>query len=305
MLSLYKLEIFNKIVEEGSFSGAADLLFMSQSAVSQHIKILEASLGTTLFDRGRRGVTLTTAGHILHEYTLQILGLVAEAEAKVTRVENLAQGLIQIGATPGVNSYILPAWIQKFQTHYPNLQAMLQTGITEHIVAGVFNRQLDLGFIEGEVNEANYPHLGVRVISPIQLCLIVAPDHPWANETEIEIKALDQQPFVNRQRNSATSIWIRQTLLKYGVQPRIVGEFDSQESIKNAVAGGMGISILPDYAIKKEQQLGILHTLKIRDLELTRYLKIIWDTRHFCTPITRTFIHLLSQEYPSVLDILT
>jgi DNA-binding transcriptional LysR family regulator len=108
MLSLYKLEIFAAVVHAGSFSAASDRLFMTQPAVSQHIQTLEASLGTTLFVRGRRGVSLTPAGESLYGYTLQILRLVAEAESAVTDVENLAEGQIQIGATPGLTSTWCP-----------------------------------------------------------------------------------------------------------------------------------------------------------------------------------------------------
>jgi DNA-binding transcriptional LysR family regulator len=87
MLSLYKLEIFNAVVQEGSFSRAAQRLYLTQPAVSQHIQSLESSLGTRLFKRGRRGVQLTPAGEMLHDYTRCIMRLLAEAESAITNVE--------------------------------------------------------------------------------------------------------------------------------------------------------------------------------------------------------------------------
>ncbi len=107
MLNLHKLEIFATVVRVGSFSAAAEQLLMTQPAVSQHIQDLEASLGTRLFERGRRGVTLTAAGEKLHDYTRTILQLVSEAENAVTDVEHLTSGEIVVGATPGVSVYLL------------------------------------------------------------------------------------------------------------------------------------------------------------------------------------------------------
>ena len=114
MLDLHKLDIFATVARTGSFSAAAEQLLLSQPAVSQHVHDLEASLGTRLFARGRRGVTLTPAGVQLHDYTQAIFRLVAEAESAVTDVANLAAGQLAIGATPGVSVYLLPEPIQEF-----------------------------------------------------------------------------------------------------------------------------------------------------------------------------------------------
>ena len=108
MLDLHKLEIFLRVVREGSFSRAAESLLMTQPAVSQHIADLEAQLGATLFSRARRGVILTTEGETLHGYALQILRLLAEAENAVTDVRKLSSAQLAIGATPGLSSYLLP-----------------------------------------------------------------------------------------------------------------------------------------------------------------------------------------------------
>jgi len=119
MINLNKLEIFTIVVRAGSFSAAAEQLLMSQPAVSQHVQDLEASLGTRLFERGRRGVTLTAAGATLHGYTRAIFDLVAAAENAVTDVEHLATGQITVGATPGISAYLLPEPIQEFHSRYP------------------------------------------------------------------------------------------------------------------------------------------------------------------------------------------
>ena len=114
MLDLHKLEIFLRVVREGSFSRAAESLLMTQPAVSQHIQDLEAQLGTQLFVRERRGVSLTTEGETLHGYATRILQLMAEAENAVTDVTQLAGGSVSVAATPGISVYLLPEWVQAF-----------------------------------------------------------------------------------------------------------------------------------------------------------------------------------------------
>ena len=208
MLSLYKLEIFAVVVAAGSFSAAAERLLMTQSAVSQHIQDLEASLGTQLFTRGRRGVTLTAAGSTLHVYTQQILRLVAEAENAVTDVDHIGSGQVSIGATPGVSVYLLPEWIRDFRGRYPHLTAALRTDVTPVIVNGVLDHRLDIGFIEGELDADEPAHLGQLILQDIDLYVIVGQGHPWWRMTSVPGSQLDGQQMVTRQPGSKTRQWI-------------------------------------------------------------------------------------------------
>ena len=162
MLTLYKLEIFAQVVQQGSFSSAEERLLITQSAVSQNIQELEASLGAQLFQRGRRGVTLTAPGKKLYDYTRQILTLVAEAENAVTNVEQLASGQVHIGATPGIGVYLLPEWIETFQRRYTKLTVELRTSITPQIIEDLLTQRLDIGFIEGYLDPPEQPRLGIH-----------------------------------------------------------------------------------------------------------------------------------------------
>lgn len=304
MLSLHKLEIFVAVVQEGSFSAAAGRFYMTQPAVSQHIQDLEAGLGTSLFKRGRRGVTLTAAGEALYTYTQRILKLVAEAEAAVTNVEKLNSGQLAIGATPGVSVYMLPEWVGTFRGRYPKLAVSLHTDITTGIAADVLGHRLDIGFVEGELDEIKRRGLGRHVMNEIQLFVVVGEGHDWCQLEQVSIQMLDDQPFITRQQGSRTRVWIDGVLSKYNVKPRIVGEFDNPESIKQAVLSNMGATILPEYAIRHEQEQDRLRGLPVQDVPLTRSLKLVWDIDAPFTPVTRAFLRQLSQMYPSLQEIL-
>jgi DNA-binding transcriptional LysR family regulator len=303
MLSLYKLEIFAAVVQSGSFSAAAERLYMTQSAVSQHIQDLEAGLGTRLFNRGRRGVTLTASGEQLYSYTCDILRLVAQAENAVTDVEHLSSGQVTIGATPGVDVYLLPEWIQAFRARYRNLKTALYSGVTAQIVSGVLDHRYDIGFVEGELEDNPPARLGQWVLQDIELMVIVGQGHLWWQHEQIPLTALNDQHFITRQPRSATRIWIDQLLQRYQVRPDIVAELDNPESIKRAVIGGMGVAIVPAYAVQTELSAGTLRSITIADVPLRRTLKLLWDQSLLLPPVTRAFIDHLSGRFPSLVKL--
>ncbi len=304
MLSLYKLEIFATVVAEGSFSAAAHRLYMTQPAVSQHIQDLESGLGTRLFDRGRRGVTLTKAGETLYDYTQRILNLVIEAESAVTSVQNISAGQISIGATPGVSVYMMPEWTRSFREQFPNLTTGLMTDITSAIVDAVATERIDIGIVEGELHSLNNPSIQSTGLRDIALYVIVGKGHPWCQQEQISIDALNGQPFITRQPNSQTRIWIDGVLTRHGVRPRIVAEFDNPESIKHAVMSNMGVTILPDYAVKREIEAGMVRALALTNLPLVRQLKLIHKKGRPFSAVTRAFLRHIQHELPSIRPLL-
>ncbi|MCC6612871.1 MAG: LysR family transcriptional regulator [Anaerolineae bacterium] len=300
MLDLYKLEIFSAVVQEGSFSGAANRLLMTQSAVSQHIQSLEAALGVALFERHRRGVTPTEAGKTLNEYTEAIFKLVAEAENAVTNVERLTDGQVAIGASPGVSVYLLPNWVQAFRAHHPNLTVSLRTDITPQIVAEVRARRIDLGIVEGELTAADRAQLGVAPLQEFDQFVVVGRKHPWWGRERVSIDAIDGQSMITRQPHSQTRVWLEHVLLEHGVQPRIAAEFDHLESIKRAVMAGQCLTIMPTYTVEQEQQLGLLHVIPIDGNPLQRMLKLIWNPEAHLSPVARAFMAHLGEYFPDV-----
>lgn len=300
MLNLYKLEIFAEVVQSGSFSGASEQLLMTQSGVSQHVQDLEASLGTQLFVRGRRGVTLTSSGQQLYNYTQKILRLVAEAENSVANVEQLVGGQIRVGATPGVGVYVLPEWIESFRQRFSKLTVTLQTDITPRIVSALLARRLDLGFIEGELAEDADRELGIHLLQEMEQFVVVGPKHPFWNRNELAMGELNGQTLITRQAESQTRIWLDQVLQQYEVRPRIGAEFDNVESIKRSVINGPSLAILPEYAVHAEQAFGVLRIIPLTGKPLTRTVKLIWDKRRFFSPLVHSFLQHLYQCCPTL-----
>ncbi|MCB0065322.1 MAG: LysR family transcriptional regulator [Caldilineaceae bacterium] len=300
MLDLHKLEIFLRVVREGSFSRAAESLLMTQPAVSQHIQDLEAQLGTQLFVRERRGVSPTQEGETLYGYATQILALMAEAESAVTDVRKLASGQLVLGATPGISIYLLPDYIQAFRAQYPQLSVTLHTGTTPQIVGELRAGQIELGLIEGELDAVTSAQLGIVALEKVEQLVVVGPKHPWWTRQSITLAELDRQPFIMRQPSSQTRIWLEDALATNDIHPKISAEFDNVESIKRTVMLGMCLSILPTYVVNHEVSAGQMHTIAIDTSPLQRTLKLIWDKEHHFSPVALAFLRHLSGRFPAL-----
>lgn len=293
MITLHKLSLFLTVIEHGSFNGAADALLMSQSVVSGHIGDLEAAFGTPLFRRSARGVQPTPAGERLIDYAERILALVAEAEREVARVDLAAGGRLAVSATPGVSVYLLPAWLQRLQAVHPAINVSLQTVLTGEVIAGVRSGRDQFGFLEGELEELDQEGLSKQGVREIEYVVTVPAGHPWANETAIAPESLVGVPFINRQPTSRTRRWLDRTLGARGIRLRSVAELDSLGAIKFALFSGMGVAILPGYAIEREVERGELIALRLDGLPLVRPLLLVWDGRRAFSALQRAFLRVV------------
>lgn len=302
MLNLYKLHIFATVASRGSFSGAAQQLYLTQPAVSQHIQSLETALGTRLFERGANGVRLTPAGETLLDYTGRILELVAEAERSVLAAAQNTTGLLQVGATAAAAVYLLPGWLQHFARRYPEITVSLATGTTPQLARQVVAKQLDLALVEGELQPE--PPLQYLELRPQAWFVVVGPDHGWWDRESVALAELNNEPLITRPQGTRTRTWIDRILDEYKVRPRVVAEFDNPEAIKQAVAGGMGVALLPDFVFQQELEAGRLRALNVEDAPLQRILKLLWVDNMPFKPVTHAFLGYLSDHFPQVKSLL-
>ncbi|MGQ9908540.1 MAG: LysR family transcriptional regulator [Candidatus Flexifilum sp.] len=303
MIDLHKLHIFHIVAREGSFSAAAGRLFITQSAVSQHMKDLEIGLGQPLFQRGWRGVRLTPAGEVLADYAARIFALIAEAESALSDVQNLESGKVVIGATPGVSAYLAPGWVAQFRARYPRLTVSVSTGVTGQIAADVLAGRLDLGLIEGELDDAP-PRLTYCVLEQVEQMVVVGEGHPLWDVPSVSPADLRAHSIITRQTGSQTRSWLEQALRQQGIEPQISAEFDNLESIKRAVAAGGCLTLLPAYVVADEVARGLLRTIPVEGTPFTRELKLIWTRGTPFSPPARAFISVLAQLYPAACTIM-
>jgi DNA-binding transcriptional LysR family regulator len=299
MLSLYKLEVFLAVAQEGKISRAAERLFMTQAAVSQHIHDLEASLGVALFSRHSQGVILTVAGETLLGYAKNIVWTIAAAENALTEVKNLKEGMLVIGLTSTAASLLLPDWLGGFREQYPSIKVSAQTNITPALEQALLEKQIDLAFVEGEIQ--NPIRLHVMELLETQIFVAVGGSHPWAVQKSVSIHDLAREPYLSRQGSSHTHSWMMELFARFGLKPNIVAEFDNPYAIQRAIVQGMGVSLMPACLVREDETQGRLRLLPITELpDLRRSLKAIWLNELPLKPIPRAFLDFLAQTYPQL-----
>jgi DNA-binding transcriptional LysR family regulator len=295
MFNLYHLQIFQMVAEEGNISRAAERLFLTQPAVSQHVRALEADLGVRLFQRGARGVKLTPAGEVLLDYTRCLLRLADEARQAAARAGGIEKSQVRIGASPGVGVFLLPKWIHSFHERYPALSVTLKTAPTPTIVQAIADKQIEIGIVEGELENAA---VEATPLWDEEIAVVVGQGHPWWGQESIEASAMSGQGFIVREEGSLTRAWEEHSLETHGVAPRIVAEFDTPVAIKQAVMSGLGIALLPSFAIQQELRAGLLHAPRLMEGPLVRTLRLLWAQDSLAQAVVQAFVGHLSGEFP-------
>ncbi len=296
MLNLYKLHIFVRVADEGSLSAAAATLYMAHASVSQHVKELEQSLGVQLFQRGRRGVTLTEEGQRLYEHAQAILRLAARAESELTDVHNVTSGKLTMCGTPGVTAFLFPAWLQHFRQEYAHVEVTLNTGTTADVTYWVRHGTCDMGFTEGE--PAANTRIAATPIQDVPQFVIIGPKHPWWGRSSVQLADLNNQSVVARQPNSQSRAWLDQVMAQHNIQVDVVAAFDAIEPIKRSVSiSDKCFTILPRYAVQTEIEVNQLGSLPVADSDLSRQLWLVRPQGMPPTPFARAFLGTLEGRF--------
>lgn len=261
-LTLRSLRIFDAAASTSSFSRAAEMLGMTQSAVSQHIRVLEDEVKVKLFDTQARPIRLTDAGRELLRHARLVLSQVNVAMDSLNSLDGQYRGQLQIGAVPPSN-YFLPAVIAAFRENYPEMGMKLTLGRRDELLAMLCEHRLDLvigGYPPSETDVqaqvfARHPH-----------CLVASAGHPMAVRRGIEWRELRDEPFIVREAGSATRHFLEHLLQVQGLQVNISLELEGNEAVKQAVMAGLGISFLSAHVFQLEVQTGKLVVLDVVDL---------------------------------------
>ncbi len=258
-----RLQVFHTVAGVLNFTRAAEMLHMTQPAVTHQIRQLEQDFNTRLFDRVNNKISLTPAGEQVLGYASRILSLYDDMHESVKQLTGDRSGLLTLGASTTIAEYMLPELLGGFRREFPDVHVRLRVANTDAIVALVADSSIDLGIVEGEVHKQ---HLVVEDCQQDELVVIVPNDHPLAGQSSVKPKDLTQFPFVQREDGSGTKSVIAGYLLQHHIQEDQLQhpfELGSTEAIKGAVQAGMGISIVSVATIKKEIALGVLTAIPL------------------------------------------
>ena len=250
-----RLQVFHTVAGVLSFTKAAEILNMTQPAVTHQVRQLEADFNTRLFDRENNRISLTHSGEEVLRYANQIIALYGEMHESVKSLTGDTSGLVTLGASTTIAEYMLPGLLGDFLDKFPNVQVRLRVANTDAIVGMVGDNSIDLGIVEGVVNNQ---YLLVEDCQQDELRVIVPPDHTLASKATLAPAELLDYPFISREEGSGTRSVIASFLEQHGVnEEQLIQSFElgSTEAIKGAVQAGMGISIVSAAALAKEEKL--------------------------------------------------
>jgi DNA-binding transcriptional LysR family regulator len=277
-----RLQVFHTVAGVLSFTRAAEILHMTQPAVTHQIRQLEEELNTRLFDRSNNRISLTQAGEQVLDYATRILNLYGEMQLSVKALTGDRTGLVTIGASTTIAEYMLPGLLGDFGRSFPEVQIRLRVANTDAIVAMVADNTIDLGVVEGEVDNQI---LKVEQCQQDELQVIVPPGHELAKKASIEPSELISYPFIYREDGSGTRSVIERYLEQHGVDENALNrpfELGSTEAIKGAVQAGVGVTIVSRTTVSKEVALTQLVALPLQP-PLLRPLYFVRQRQKFRT----------------------
>jgi DNA-binding transcriptional LysR family regulator len=285
-----QLAAFCAVVERKSFSQAAERLGVTQPAVSLQVRSLEKRLGRKLLDRSGRRVEPTEAGLALYRGAQRMLALEGQLiEELDAGVEGELGGTLEVGASTGPGSTVVPVLLCEFQHEYPGVAVSLSISDTQSVVDRVAERELELGVVG-----AARRHRGV-VFEPFfrdEVVLVCPPGHRFAGRS-VSLEELREEPLIVMQEGAGVRQVIDDDLRRAGTRPRDLEprlELGLQESVKSAVAAGHGVTFISRTAIEADLAAGTLVTARVKGLEPSREISLVRSAGRSPTRAAEAFL---------------
>ncbi len=291
---LRELEIFCAVVEQQSFTRAAEKVHLAQASVSERIAKLELSIGAQLLHRSKRRVSPTAVGQRLYDGAKRLL---AERQCVTNDLADLLGvrgGDLVIGASTIPGEYLLPEHLAAFRTSHPEVRIRVHISGSEGIASRVATGDLEVGVVSSGLRN--------RELEAISLwrdeLVVAAPrNHRWANRTSIGIEDLRTEPVVLREPGSGTRRAFEKAVTNTHETDLgsfdVVAELSSMTAVKEAVLGGLGVSIISTRAIRREVEAGILTTYRIDGVDLSRSINLVSHRKRSLSPAGVRFVEYL------------
>ena len=293
-MDMRALKYLLSVEEAGSITAAAREHFVTQPAVSIQLKKLQKELGTTLFEIVGREVRFTSAGRKVLDYARRMSALEKEMAGEISGIAGLATGEVSIGTIDAASIYILPAVYFSFRRKYPGIELHVDVSPTLPLLERMLDGKLD--FVVGTLSGKRRAGVEEIEIYREKLIPIAPPGHPAAARRGVDIETFAGHPFISFHRESVTRWMIEAALLGMGVTLEVAMEIDSQEAIKNLVASGLGLSILPHQTVRGDIERGTLARSRVKGLVIERSIGLMMPEKRHVTAAARAFLEVMNAE---------
>ena len=296
-MELTQLEFFIKVIEEGSFSKAAERVFRTQPAVSIAIRRLEEEIGAPLFDRSQKTPMLTETGEVVYDYAQRIIALRDQVREAVAELHTLQRGRVRIGANESTSLYLLPHIILDYRERHPNVKVEIYRFVSDRLPREVLDRNIDFALMAFEPVDRD---LEAFPVLKDELILILNPDHPLAGRDSVTIKELGNESFLAHNVKSASRVKVIEAFAERHTPLNITLELATVETIKRFVQLKIGLAFVPRMCVREELEQGKLASVPVRGLT---YHRTIWAAHRrnavFSRAVT-SFLEVLRQHASNV-----
>jgi DNA-binding transcriptional LysR family regulator len=294
-MQIESLKVFCDLSETESFTKAAQINGVTQSAVSQQISSLERQFKSLLIERSKKKFRLTREGQVLYEYSKQIIQTYDALGSKLQEIKDIVSGNIRVATIYSIGLHDLPPYIKRFLKDYPTVHVHVEYRRANQVYEDVLGNVVDIGLVAYPVKDAKIETVALRKDA---LVMIAHPQHPFAKLKGIKLKAIAGQKFIGFEPDIPTRKALDKILKEYNIEVKTVMEFDNIETVKRAVEIDAGISIVPETTITQEVSKQTLISVPFEDVEVYRPLAVIYKKNKVLSPAMRQFISILKEEKP-------
>src|SRR5580658_8793459 len=295
-MQIESLKIFCDLAESESFTKAAQINKITQSAVSQQISALEKNFKSLLIERSKKRFRLTREGQVLYDYSKQIISTFESLHSKLQDLKDIISGTIRVTTIYSIGLHDLPPYIKKFMKVYPTVNVHVEYRRSNQVYEDVLGNVVDFGLVAYPMKD---PKLEIVALRKDPLVLICHPQHPFAKQKNVKLKSLLGQKFVGFEPDIPTRKALDKILREFGITVNNVMEFDNIETVKRAVEIDAGISIVPLGTVQPEIAKQTLTAVPIEDGDFYRPLAAVYKKNKVLSPAMKQFLSLLKEPSPA------
>ncbi len=291
-VTLRQLKIFEAVARHLSFSRAAEELHLTQPAVSMQVQALEDQAGLPLTEQAGKKVRLTAAGEELARQARSVAEQLREAGEALAALKGVESGRLKIGVV-STAKYFAPSLLAEFRRRHPGVELRLTVNNRGAIVRLLAENEIDLAIMGTPPGEFETV---AKVFAEHPLVFIAAPEHPLADKRRIDPQQLANETLLIREPGSGTRGALERFLEEHRVPAGATMELGSNETIKQAVMAGLGLSFISEHTIGLERSVGRLVVLNIRDTPVKRHWRLVYRTDKRLMPAATAFVHFMDSE---------
>lgn len=291
-VTLRQMQLFREVAAQLSYTRAAEALNLTQPAVFAQVRKMEDQLQTRLIERTGKDLHLTAAGKIVLDSASRVLDEMARLQMRLAEMQGLLRGRLSL-CVVSTAKYDIPARLGPFARAHPGIDIALSVRNREELLARFAANADDL-YILGAVPEGLDAHWRRYADNP--LVLIAPPDHPLAHRAGLKPRDIAQEPFILREPGSGTRAACERFFEQAGIAPRVSLEMGANESIKEAVRAGLGLSVVSRGSAELELDTGRLVALDVEGFPILRHWHVAWPAGKHLSPGARAFLKALNVE---------